>query len=240
MSGATHSITDQATIVAAFPAASQRISGQPTLLDLLSAFRHMTKCAGIFNSRYDPLSLLYTAVPEGLWPMYSTRQYPATPADPGDQPNYNLVGTQAENSARKDDWNLRLKYFSEDQHMNRALIDRFLHLMDDVFTTTFKENQLAVNPKMRFQDCFNYFFNLYGTPNEMVDEQNRIRMSAKWMPQSGIDALIAQIEHGVVFGYFTNNPFTDKQLLNAFMLQITGAKCCGQWLKDWRARAKAG
>ena len=61
-------------------------------------------------------------------------------------------------------------------------------------------------------------------------------MSAKWMPQSGIDALISQIEHGVVFGYFTNNPFTDKQLLNAFMLQTAGAKCYGQWLKDWRAR----
>ena len=61
-------------------------------------------------------------------------------------------------------------------------------------------------------------------------------MKAKWMPQQDIDALVTQIEHGVIFAYFTNNPFTDKQLLNVFMLHITDAGCYGHWLKDWRAK----
>ena len=120
--------------------------------------------------------------------------------------------------------------------MNRALIDRFLYLMDDNFTTNFREDQLTVKPKMKFQEAFDYFFTIYGTPDEVVDEQNSVRMKAKWTPQQGVDALITQIEHGVTFAYFTNDPFTDKQLLNAFMLHITNAGCYGHWLKDWRGK----
>ena len=84
-----------------------------------------------------------------------------------------------------------------------------------------------VKSKMKFLEAFNYFFTIYGTPDEVVDEQNSVRMKAKWTPQQGIDALITQIEHGVTFVYFTNNAFTDKQLLNAFMLHITNAGCYG-------------
>ena len=91
--------------------------------------------------------------------------------------------------------------------MNCALIDRFLYLLDDNFTTNFKENQLMVKPKMKFLEAFDYFFTIYGTPDEAVDEQNNMRMKAKWTPQQGIDALVTQIEHGVTFAYFTNNPF---------------------------------
>ena len=64
----------------------------------------------------------------------------------------------------KDDWQLLLKYFYEDERMNRALIDRFLHLMDDNFTTNFRENQLMVKPKMKFLEAFDYFYTIYGTP----------------------------------------------------------------------------
>ena len=170
MAGDTHSVTDQTAIESTFPPRMQRMSGQPTLLDLLTAFRHIVKCAGAFTSRYDQLNLLYIAVPEGLWPMYTTRGYPAIPTDPGDQPQYNINGSTPENNTRKDAWLLERKYFAEDQHMNRALIDRFLDLLEDAITNTFKENQLLLDPKIRFQDAFNYFFNIYGTPNDVIDK----------------------------------------------------------------------
>jgi len=232
MAGDTHSVTDQKTIASSFPPLCQRIAGQPSLLDLLDIYRHLVKCAGSHTSRYDPLNLTYIATPEGLWRMYTTRNYPEAPVDPGDQPIYNPDGLPVENAARKDDWLLRRKYYAEDQNMNRALIERFLSLLDETITTTFRENALLTNPKMRFQFAFDYFFGIYGRPNERLDRENRVRMEAKWKPLQGIDALIAQIEHGVTFAFFTNNPFTDKQLANAFMLQIGNAGCYGAWLKD--------
>ena len=88
---------------------------------------------------------------------------------------------------------------------------------------------------MRFKFAFDYFSGIYGRPNERLDRENRVRMEAKWKPQQGIDALIAQIEHGVAFAFFTNNLFTDKQLVNTFMLQIGNTGCYGPYLKDWRA-----
>ena len=77
---------------------------------------------------------------------------------------------------------LSFKYFIEDERINRALIDRFLDLLDDNFTTNFKENQLTTRPKMKFLEAFDYFFTIYGTPNETEDDQNSNRMKTKWMP----------------------------------------------------------
>ena len=111
--------------------------------------------------------------------MYSARQYPEPPDDPGDHPVYNLEGAAVENAARKDDWLLRRKYYAKDQNMNRALIERFLSLLDDKITTTFHENNLPMDPKMRFQFTFDYFFRIYGRPNERLDRENRVRMEAK-------------------------------------------------------------
>ena len=140
------------------------------------------------------------------------------------------------NRARKDAWRLEYKYFIEDETMNSALIERMLDLMDSTITTNFKEQQLTTRPKMKFLEAFDYFFSIYGTPDETEDDQNSNRMKAKWMPQQGIDALITKVEHGVTFAFFTNNPFTDKQLLNVFILHISRAGCYSSWLKDWRAK----
>ena len=236
MAGDTHSIESQATIAATFPPIQRRISGQPTLLDLLDIYRHDVECAGKFTSRVHALNCTFVAVPAGLWPMCTNLPYPAAPPDPGEQPMYNPNGSNAENAAIKDAFLLARKYSDEHGHMNRALIDRMLDILDPSITQTFKENQLRRDPKMQYLVAFNYFFRIYGIPNERIDKENQRKLEAKWMPQSGIDALITQIEHGVIFAYFTNNPFTDKQLVNAFMLQITNAGVYSHWIKEWRQR----
>ena len=168
--------------------------------------------------------------------MFSSQAYPTIPVDPGDQPPYIINATEGMNRARKDAWRLEYKYFIEDETMNSALIERMLDLMDSTITTNFKEQQLTTRPKMKFLEAFDYFFTIFGTPDETEDDQNSNRMKAKWMPQQGIDALITQVEHGVTFAFFTNNPFTDKQLLNVFILHISRAGCYSSWLKDWRRR----
>ena len=101
MTGDTHRVTNQKTIAASFPPPCARISGQPMLVDLLAIYRHLVKCAGSHTSRYDPLNLTYVATPEGLWRMYSTRNYPEIPQDSGIQPLYNMNGAAVENATRK-------------------------------------------------------------------------------------------------------------------------------------------
>ena len=128
----------QAEMEATFPARTVRIAGEPTLLGLLDIYRHITNCVASFVSNYNVLNLLYIAVPEGLWPMYSTTTYPNAPADPGDRPMLNENGTNGANAMIRDNWaNLR-KHYLEYLHMNRALIDRMLSCLDPDITTNYK------------------------------------------------------------------------------------------------------
>ena len=84
MAGDTHSIESQASITATFPPIPRRISGQPSLLDLLDVYRHGVDCAGKLSSRVHPLNYTFVAVPAGLWPVYTNLPYPAAPPDPGE------------------------------------------------------------------------------------------------------------------------------------------------------------
>ena len=85
MPDSIHAPASQADIEATFPSSEVRVSGEPNLISLLLLFRHLVACASVFVSTYNPLSLLYVAVPEGLWPMYTSRPYPDIPTDPGEQ-----------------------------------------------------------------------------------------------------------------------------------------------------------
>ena len=87
--------------------------------------------------------------------------------------------------------------------------------------------------------AFQHFFETYGMIMPTLEEQNRDNMKKKWLPSQGMEALIYQIEQGMVFAYFTQNPFIDKQLVSAFMLQIIGAGVYALHLKDWRARGES-
>ena len=66
------------------------------------------------------------------------------------------------------------------------------------------------NPKSRYLDVFQHFFDLYGAVTPNLEEKNRENMKKKWLPSQGIEAPIYQIEQGMVFAHFTDNPFTDK------------------------------
>ena len=48
-------------------------------------------------------------------------------------------------------------------------------------------------------------------------------MRKAWKPQWGMEALIHQIEDGTIFAHFTQNPYSDKQLVSLFMYQINNA-----------------
>ena len=120
--------------------------------------------------------------------------------------------------------------------MNRALIDRMISCMDPAVTSNYKQTTLMTNPKSRYLDVFQHFFDLYGAVSPNLEEKNGENIRTKWLPNQGTEVLIYQIEQGMVFAHFTKNPFTDKQLVSSFMLQIIGAEVYAPYLKDWRAR----
>ena len=117
MAGDTHSVESQTTIAATFPPIQRRISGQPTLLDLLDFYQHGVDCAGKYTSRVHALNYTFVAVHAGLWPMYSSLPYPEIPADPGEQPMHNPNGTNAENATLRVSFQLARKYYDEYGHI---------------------------------------------------------------------------------------------------------------------------
>ena len=65
-------------------------------------YRHITECVARFVPNYNVLNLLYIAVPEDLWSMYSATTYPNAPADPGEKPTLNENGTNGANAMLRD------------------------------------------------------------------------------------------------------------------------------------------
>ena len=226
----------QADIEATFPPAEVHVTGEPNLLSMLLLFRHLVACASAFVSKYNPLGLLYTAVPEGLWPMYTGRPYPATPTDPGEQAVLNPDANNGENAMRRDNWSVLYKYYCEDANMNRGLITRFLSRLDDNITANFKNDILMRNPRMKFLDAFDHFFQIYGLATPTMDEKNRENMRKTWKPHMGMEALIHQIEEGTIFAHFTQNPYSDKQLVSLFMYQVNNAGVYQDYMRMWRNR----
>ena len=135
-----YSPATQAEIELTFPAPNVRVSGEPTLLGLLHNYPYITVCAARFVSNYNPLNLLYIAVPEDLWSMYSTTTYPNAPADPGNNPILNENGTNGANTMIRDTWALLRKHYVEYLHMNRALIDRMISCMDPAITSNYADH----------------------------------------------------------------------------------------------------
>ena len=170
---------NQAEMEATFPARTIRVAGEPTLLGLLDIYRHILNCVAAFVSSYHPLNLLYIAVPEDLWSMYSTDPHPNAPANPGEKPVLNANGTTGANAIIRDNWaNLR-KHYLEYLHMNRALIDRMLSCMDADITTNYKQTNLMSNPKSKYLDVFQHFFDVYGIVTPALEEQNKENMKKK-------------------------------------------------------------
>jgi len=120
--------------------------------------------------------------------------------------------------------------------MNRGLITRFLSRLDDNITANFKNDILMHNPRMKFLDVFDHFFQLYGIAPPTMDEQNRENMHKTWKPHMGMEALIHQIEEGTIFAHFTQNPYSDKQLVSLFMYQVNNAGVYQDYMRMWRNR----
>ena len=60
--------------------------------------------------------------------------------------------------------------------MNAALVARFLRLIPEANRTAFEENQLTNNPKMRFLQVFDYFWDNYGDASEEEIVENTAKL----------------------------------------------------------------
>ena len=90
-----HTAATQAEMEATFPPPCQHITGEPSLMGLLTIYTHTIQCAQTFVTEYHHLNYLFIAVPRELWNRYSATAYPEPPPNPGDSPVYTGTGDNA-------------------------------------------------------------------------------------------------------------------------------------------------
>ena len=126
---ALHSVTDIATLKAAFPSIPNIHDGPHTLKTLLSIQQHMINCAQSFRVNGRPLGLLNLAIPAQVYVLYTADAYPARTADPGNMPQF---ANNAGPIARLNTENLfAVQYRSHhnEKNMDEALIDRMYTML---------------------------------------------------------------------------------------------------------------
>jgi len=64
-------------------------------------------------------------------------------------------------------------------HMNAALVERFLSLVEPQYRKEVN-NELCNNPKVKFIEFFEYFRDTYGNTSEAEREGNRAEMKKEW------------------------------------------------------------
>ena len=119
----------------------------------------------------------------------------AMPADPvlvypGEGPTYDM--TNVENNATiRDIWKRKYMFYIEDKHVNRAVCKLFLSLVSPEIQRTFEEDMM-VNPNMKFKDMADSFWGTYGRVTEEEVKDNKDRLTITWPPHQGFKALVAQ------------------------------------------------
>ena len=158
------------------------IQNEINLKESIRVWQHCRRCAQHTETNFDPQNYLYIVMNNRLWPYFSMRQYPAAPQDPGDNPSYAHGEEPTHNQTIRDTWELANKHFQENKNMNAALVARFLRLIPEANRTAFEENQLTNNPKMRFLQVFDYFWDNYGDASEEEIVENIAKLLDPWQP----------------------------------------------------------
>ena len=183
--------------------------------EIIRALMHMVVCSQSSEYARSNCNFLYRAVPEWLYGLYTTEAYPQPIADPGPTPLYSQDpnATSAQHANEKAAWELQNKYFKEPTTMDSALIARFTSLFDEQYKKGFTKRYIS-NPKMTFQECFNWFFNAYAKYDEHDIAANLKAMEKPWNMHDGWTILEDQIEEAWVYSCFCNNELPDKQAVN--------------------------
>ena len=221
-------------MIAGFPSKIPPIDGQITLKELLRVFTHLIACAQSTVTEYNPLNFLFLVVPNSLWTIYSNDPYPASPIHPGTVPPYQPNMTPAQTQFVKDAWGAGKKFHEEDQHMNKALTERFLSLLPGPHKRGYA-TIMTRNPNQRFEGTFNHFFNEFGLEDELEIEDNRDIMKGKWHPSEGFQILKQRIQDGMTYAAFASKPIGADDALNMMMVVIARTKLFAREYQEWHS-----
>ena len=233
MAGSLHPVRTKEQLTAGFPTIVPAITGDVTLKEIIRLWQHIKQCAQRTETNFDAQNFLYVVLPPGLWPYFSTRQYPTAPIDPGTNPSYNGGADATANTTIRDMWQLEYKYHEEHKHVNATLVDRFLKLLPNAHRIAFESNQLTVNPKLSFLEVFDHFWEHFGMATEEELIENTAQLLNPWQPHEGMESLVDRFDKAQIYAFFAKNQMDDKTIINYFLAVVKKTGRYTRAYEDW-------
>eukprot|EP00804_Cyclotella_cryptica_P015700 CCRYP_018925-RA/>CCRYP_018925-RA protein AED:0.49 eAED:0.35 QI:0/-1/0/1/-1/1/1/0/535 len=205
-------------IRATFPLHDGRIPpivGEPTAKELLRVHAALRSCAKSQRSDDCPFGHIYLVEPPAVMATYGAPPFERpTKEDIGPMPTFAGAFLQADVESAKMDWERRNAHRQTIDNIDIALITEFLKTISpDVIEDI--ETDINAARDETFLQVFDRYWKEYGvaTPHEI--KQNRDSMEASWNPAGGenFTKVIRQLRDGQRFATYTNNAYSDKQLV---------------------------
>ena len=131
--------TSKADMIAAFPEAPPAIQGEPELKDFLIVLRQLMDCSQMHEYSPSNWNMLFICLPEAQYEQHKNEAYPAQVVDDlVDIHNYINSTDAAHRSMIWHNFCCQKKWSSNAAMMISSLIDRFLTLLQPVFTERYK------------------------------------------------------------------------------------------------------
>ena len=143
-----------------------------------------------------------------------TEAYPVLPDHPGHMPTYGPQSISGERATLKQEWEYVLLRHKNCLNMNTALKNCFLSLIETHIVKTYKNVVGLLNPNCAFIQLLNWFTTRYAMLNEAGCSQNKANMETFWNAGDGFEALIAQINEGIIFVDITDHTIDASEVVD--------------------------
>ena len=230
---------DKATIIAGFPAPVTPMTGEPTLREIIRVLMHIIACAQSLFTDISPLNYLFLVVTQQQYARITQEQYPQLPTDPGIIPPYTNQMDANQRAHAKANFEYEKARYTNCLEMSKALIERFLSLLSPKIRETYQKNVLLARPNATFLTVLLYFIDNYAFSTELDRTENRNRMLKDWHPADGFDALVAQIQEGVLFSTYADHHIPDHDVVDMATQVAMKSGLFNDAYKEWHRRDAA-
>ena len=83
---------------------------------------------------------------------------------------------------------------------------------------------------------FDFFMQKYKRSNDQDRAHNKLLMHAEWTPTDGFEKLVTQINIGVMYAQYVDNPIPDKEMVDTFIMVIMKCDLFNTSYEKWHAR----
>ena len=123
----------------------------------------------------------------------------------------------------KNTWEYKEKQANNCKEMNKALIERFLSLLDNHYHIKFTR-EFIKNQSVPFKEVFIYYTEQYGSTDGDNQLENQQRMLAEWHPSQRFHIQVNQLKEGLLNGSMIGAPIDNKRTVN---IRLKCTKQCG-------------